>query len=276
MTAFGPTLLSKVLGPQRHPGVQPRPGLPLRRPGRPAAPRPRRPARRRRLPHQRRGQARPQGARRTVVGDRGRDPARADHVPGPGRRRVLRRAGVRVGRPAADDRRRQGRDLAGRAAQPAGPAGGVLDVPDVAARGPLPRPPGGRRHRQAQAGLLLRRGAPALRRRLQGLPRPDRADRAADPLQGRRRLLRDPEPHRRTRRRARPARLAGPAPAPRAHPQRRQGAQGDRQHLPPQRVRRPRPGDHQPRHRRGRGHGDERARCADARWPGPGCAPPSR
>ena len=84
--------------PQRHPGVEPRPGLPLRRQGRAAAARPRRPARGRRLPHQRRGQARPEGARRSVLGHRGRDPARADHVPGPRRRGVLRRARVRVRR----------------------------------------------------------------------------------------------------------------------------------------------------------------------------------
>ena len=79
----------------------------------------------------------------------------------------------------------------GRAAEPAGPPGRLLDVPDVAARRPVPRPARGRRHRQAQAGVLLRRGAPALQRRVEGLPRPDRPDRAADPLQGRRRLLRD-------------------------------------------------------------------------------------
>ena len=51
-------------------------------------------------------------------------------------------------------------------------------------------------------------------------------------------------PDRRTRRRARPARLAHPAPAARAHAQRRQGAQGDREHLPELGVRRPRRGDH--------------------------------
>ena len=65
--------------PQRHPGVQPRPGLPLRRQGRAAAARPLRPARRRQPPHQRRGQARAQGARRPLVRHRRRDPARADH-----------------------------------------------------------------------------------------------------------------------------------------------------------------------------------------------------
>ena len=48
------------------------------------------------VPHQRRGQGRPQGPRRPVQRHRRRDPARADRVRGPGRRRVLRRAGVRV------------------------------------------------------------------------------------------------------------------------------------------------------------------------------------
>ena len=42
----------------------------------------------------------------------------------------------------------------------------------------------------------------------QGVPRRDRPDRPADPLEGRRRLLRDPVADRRTRRRAGPARLA--------------------------------------------------------------------
>ena len=48
----------------------------------------------------------------------------------------------------------------------------------------------GRRPRQAQARLLLRRGAPAVQRREQGVRRVRHADRAPDPLQGRRRLLR--------------------------------------------------------------------------------------
>ena len=69
-------------------------------------------------------------------------------------------------RPAAGDPRRARPDLARRAAEPPGPARGLLDVPDVAAGRPLPRPARGRRHRPAQAGLLLRRGAPALPRRL--------------------------------------------------------------------------------------------------------------
>ena len=48
--------------------------------------------------------------------------------------------------------------------------------------------------RQAQAGVLLRRGAPAVRRRQQGVPRPGRAGGAADSLEGRRHLLRHAEP----------------------------------------------------------------------------------
>ena len=56
---------------------------------------------------------------------------------------------------------------------------------------------------QAEARLLLRRGAPAVRRRDQGVPRLGRADRAADPLQGRRRLLRHPDAEGRPGRRAR-------------------------------------------------------------------------
>ena len=58
---------------------------------------------------------------------------------------------------------------------------------------------------EAQAGVLLRRGAPAVRRRVRGPARPDRADRAPDPDQGRRRLLRDPGARRTCRRRCCPS-----------------------------------------------------------------------
>ena len=71
-------------------------------------------------------------------------------------------------------------------------------------------------------------------------------------------------PDRRARRRARPARLPRPAPAARAHAERRQGAQADGEHLPALGVRRPRPGDPRARHRRGDRDGDERARRPDA------------
>ena len=134
-----------------------------------------------------------------------------------GRRPLLRRAGVRHGRPAAGDPGRSGRGLAARAAEPGRAAGGVLHLLDVAAGRPLPRAARGRRHRQAQAGLLLRRGAPAVRRRLQGVPGRDRPDRAADPLQGGRHLLRHPDPEGCAGRRPGPARFAGPAPAPGPH-----------------------------------------------------------
>ena len=72
--------------------------------------------------------------------------------------------------------------------------------------GPAVREPArGRRPAEAEAVLLLRRGAPAVRRRLRGAAGPGRADRPADPLEGRRRLLRDPGPDRRA--------VAGPRPA---------------------------------------------------------------
>ena len=117
MTAFGPILLSKVLGlndtQESSLGLvfhyaDPRPA---------AAARPRGPARGRLVPDQRRGQARAQGAGRALGRDRRRHPARADRLRGPGRRRVLRRAGVRVRRPAPGHARRPRPRLAARAAR---------------------------------------------------------------------------------------------------------------------------------------------------------------
>ena len=129
--------------------------------------------------------------RRPLDGDRRRDPARADRSRGPGRRRVLRRAGVRH-QPTCCARRRTAAASISCVELPA-----VQDrpqlfshVPDVAARRPVPRAARGRRPRQAEAGVLLRRGAPAVRRREQGVPRRGHADGAADPVQGRRHLLR--------------------------------------------------------------------------------------
>ena len=69
------------------------------------------------------------------------------------------------------DRRRPRRHQPARGARRAGQAGPLLDLPDVAARRPLQRPARGRRPRQAEARVLLRRGAPAVRGRVEGLPR---------------------------------------------------------------------------------------------------------
>src|SRR3954464_4643097 len=46
----------------------------------------------------------------------------------------------------------------------------VLHVPDVGACRPLHDAARDRRRRQAQAGVLLRRSAPSVRRRIQGVP----------------------------------------------------------------------------------------------------------
>ncbi len=88
--------------------------------------------------------------------------------------------------------------------------------------------------RAAQARLLLRRGAPAVRRGAEGAARAHRAGRAPDPQQGRRRLVRDPEPARRARCDPRPARQPRPARAARLHAARPEGGQGGGEHDAPQ------------------------------------------
>ena len=81
----------------------------------------------------------------------------------------------------------------------------------------------------------------------------DPADRAADPLEGRRHLLRDAVAQGRPGRRPGPARQPGPARSPRVHPGRRQGAQGRRLDLPHERLR-PQQGADLARYRRGGHH----------------------
>ena len=83
----------------------------------------------------------------------------------------------------------------------------LLELPDLASRPemfstflmwllaePVRFPPRDRRRRQTETGVLLRRGAPAVQGRLQGLPRLHHPDREADPLQGGGGVLRHPDP----------------------------------------------------------------------------------
>ena len=131
------------------------------------------------------------------------------------------------------DRGRPRDHLVPRAAGSAGQADALLDRADVAARRALRGAAGDRRPRQAEARLLLRRGASAVRRSDEGLPRLDRPDRPADPLQGRRRLLLHPAAEGRAGGRARPARQPDAVRAARVHPGRREGAEGDRRERSP-------------------------------------------
>ncbi len=103
-----------------------------------------------------------------------------------------------------------------------------------------------------------------------------RADRAAHPVQGRRRLLRHAAARRRARAGPGPARQPGPARPAGLHPPRRQGAQGRGHDLSEDRRLRPRGGPHAARHRRGDGHDPLRARARRRRWSGRSSARPSR
>ena len=123
-------------------------------------------------------------------------PARAADARAAGRRALLRRAGARPqGHDPHRRERARRRQRAGRRQADADAPGStrtfllwlLSELFEVHARG--------RRPREAQVRVLLRRGAPAVRRRAQGAARQDRAGGAADPLQGRRRLFR----HARTR-----------------------------------------------------------------------------
>ena len=111
-----------------------------------------------------------------------------------------------------------------------------------------------------EAGVLLRRGPPAVHRREQGLPRGGHPDRAPDPVQGRRRLLRHPEPDGRPQLRARSAGQPGAARAAHVHPGGRRRAPQDRAHVPRERRLRPRRPADRAGHRRGSGHRPVRAR----------------
>ena len=123
----------------------------------------------------------------------------------------------------------------------AGSARAVQHVHDVAAGQPVRVASRGRRHREAEARLLLRRGAPALPRREQDVHGADRAGRAPHPVEGGRRLLRHPFPEGRAGRGARPARQPRAARPARLHAGRPRDGARHRRHLPDHRVLRRRP-----------------------------------
>ena len=150
---------------QRHADVVALARVPLRRRQRAGAPRSRRPARGPEVPRLRRGQGGAEGDRRRLDGDDRRAPPLDPRARGPGRRGLLRRTRARRRRPAAGRQRRAWDHQLPRAGRRAGQAEAVLDVPHVAAGRALPRAARGRRPRQAQARLLLRRGPPAVRGR---------------------------------------------------------------------------------------------------------------
>ena len=126
-------------------------------------------------------------------------------------------------------------------------------VPALAALGVVRGAAGGRRSRKAEAGLLLRRGASALRRRAERAAGEGRAGRPPGPLQGRRHLFHHPEPDRHSRGGRRPARQSRPARLARLHAQGRARDPRRGRHLPAQSRRRCRDRDHRAEDRRGSG-----------------------
>ncbi len=149
--------------PQRDAGRRAVPDLQGGGRQRPAAARPQGPAR---GPPVRRRQRRAvqDAVRQRVDGVGRRDPARPAADRGAGRRAVLRRADARHPGPDADLGRPRRREHPRRRQADEQPAA-VRELPAVAAVGAVREPAGGRRPRQAQARVLLRRGAPALQRR---------------------------------------------------------------------------------------------------------------
>ena len=138
----------------------------------------------------------------------------------------------------------------------------LRDVPAVAVVGAVRAAARGRRSRQAEARVLLRRGASAVQRCAEGAARPDRAGGAADPLQGRRRVLRHAEPDRRAGQGAGPARQPRAACAARVHAARPEGGRGGGADVPAQSQARHRPGHHRTRQGRGAGVVPRRQRHA--------------
>ena len=138
----------------------------------------------------------------------------------------------------------------------------LRDVPAVAVVGAVRADAGGRRSRQAEARVLLRRGASVVQRCAEGAARPDRAGGAADPLQGRRRVLRHAKSDRRSGQGAGPARQPRAACAARVHAARPEGGRGGGGDVPAQSQAQHRPGHHRTRQGRGAGVVPRRQRHA--------------
>ena len=115
----------------------------------------------------------------------------------PGRDVVLRRAGARSEGFHAHGSRRARHHQRPCRRQADRESAALRDVPAVDAVGTVRDASRGRRSRQAEAGVLLRRSASAVQRRAEAAARQDRAGGAPDPLQGRRRLFRHAESARR-------------------------------------------------------------------------------
>ena len=184
----------------------------------------------------------------------------------PGRGDVLRRAGARHRRFPARRPRRTRRHQYSRRRQADALAAALRHFPALAAVGTVRAAAGGRRSRQAQARLLLRRGASLVRRRAQGAADGDRASGAAHPLQGRRRLFRHAKSAGRAGQRARPARQSRAARAARLHPARPEGGARGGRNIPAKSGLRHGRGDHAARRRRGaRVDARRQGRAADRR-----------
>ena len=140
VSSFGPAAAGQGAGPQRDPDLGPLAHLQVLRRQRPAAARPVRSRDDAQVPRLGRGQAHPGRVRRHVAGHRRGHPAGHHHDPAGGRRRLLRRAGVRRPGPDAPDARGQGHHHRARAVRRDGQATPVLDVHALDA-GPALHPP---------------------------------------------------------------------------------------------------------------------------------------
>ena len=150
--------------PQRDAGGRADARVQDRRRQRAAAARPQGPARDAAVRRRQRA-AVPDRLRQRLRGLGRRHPARAAGARAAGRGQVLRRADAQHRRPAADRTRRQGRGQHPRRRQADDRAEALFDVAAVDAVRALRAAAGSRRPGQAEARVLLRRGAPAVHRR---------------------------------------------------------------------------------------------------------------